>query len=615
MKKFELLIKGNLFFGLVGIFVYLVAKIFIHPNLSMFDDQAYIVWEHAASKGLLPFRDIYFPYGLMDFYRHTNLFWQLIYFSYLFFLYSFFYREIKKIIKDNFLTVFIFLSTIAISHLLAGADNFSRYGLFLVGTCYCVNLLIQKKISSKTIFIIGALTSLVFVLINDQGIYLIAIFLITLFVEALITRKDSLKKKIFKFTRKSSFYIGGLGLGIFPYLIYLYFNNSLADFFVYFKYLSISTLYAKTPFIASLKILQNSFVFVVLSVSIMFSAFRIVEKSNFSRITIFQIYLIMATIILEFKNIIRLNYWQITFMGYLIFSVLMIDILLTSKRISKSKFQQLLIASFISLCLVFVGDEKMRYGFNNKEPNYSAQAEALEFVNTELGYDGPIFSFPSEPIFYKLNNQVTPYYFSVYEASPSFSQAKQIDFIIQNKIEYIVINSKSISTQDLVPDYIRSWILFRYIYSNFTPEYKVGNYIIAKKSRAGFMNGLTRIGEKKYSRYLANIDLQNLPHVYGNYIIRDTKDISWVKSNYYNEKIINLDTKSSALLLKSIDNNSISVKIKSSGGYSSTIVSKMCTEICAIDLKWIPMLYDSNNFIKLDFLSKNIEKIAFINNK
>src|SRR5687767_13741472 len=46
---------------------------------SSFDLQTLLTWDYSAAKGLIPYRDLYYPYGLLFYYKTVNPFFAVLY--------------------------------------------------------------------------------------------------------------------------------------------------------------------------------------------------------------------------------------------------------------------------------------------------------------------------------------------------------------------------------------------------------------------------------------------------------------------------------------------------------------------------------------------------------
>ncbi len=85
-------------------------------------------------------------------------------------------------------------------------------------------------------------------------------------------------------------------------------------------------------------------------------------------------------------------------------------------------------------------------------------------------------------IFYILFNQIPPYYPSIYEATPVYAQDKQIKYIKENKVNFVILNTKSTAIQDGVPDKVRARKLYGFIKKNYTPFKKIEYFQILKSN-------------------------------------------------------------------------------------------------------------------------------------
>src|SRR5438046_5456088 len=64
-----------------------------------------------------------------------------------------------------------------------------------------------------------------------------------------------------------------------------------------------------------------------------------------------------------------------------------------------------------------------------------------EYILHIPDFNGILFSYPHDSIFYSLFTQQSPYYSNTYDASSLYAQQKQIQFIEKNNIHHIVINT------------------------------------------------------------------------------------------------------------------------------------------------------------------------------
>lgn len=474
------------FIGLLGLTISII-QFFpackIYPKFD-FDSQAVLTWDYNATIGQLPYRDIFFPYGILTYYKDHFFFANFIFFILIPILVLGMYWCFKSFSKNVLLSLFYVLTFIFFIYRYIGWENFARYGAFIISSLYFAYFLSKSK---KNYFLPGLISGIAFSLFPDTGIYSIFVFVVLFF------SFRGIKKTL----RSFAFYFLGVVIGILPIFVYLQHFNLTRDFILTLGNLSQVALYAKTPFLHSLKSAENIFTLFVIFTSVFFLSYKFfVTQTKMSLITAYEIVLILSLIILEQKSIIRSLDTTVTFVSILILFVLAYDLNNFFKKNLKSKKPVILLTAFITLFVLFFFRplnqfatrtfgysqnqciEKNLTLISKKQPDYQ---NVVNFLKTNKDFNQKVFSFPDDSVFYLILGQKTPYFSNTYDASAFSSQQIQINFLKRENIRYVLFNETKKATQDGVPDKIRARFLYNYIFSHYKPFTKIGQFTLLKK--------------------------------------------------------------------------------------------------------------------------------------
>ena len=478
-------------------------------NLS-FDSQIPLTWDFTSLSNVLPYKDIYFPYGIL-FYFKNNSFLELIYFFLPTILFLSIYITFKRIFRSKLLALASLVSFYLFIYKYTGIENFSRYGIIL-SLALLLSYLFYKYsvISVKLSFFLGILIGGIFSLVNDQGTYALLLFIFLLAISPVL-RKEKLNHFSFLFSRIT---ISGLGIvvGLFPFFVFLKSNKMFYEFFLYVRHLPDFVLYAKTPFIPFSTTTDNLFTFGSIFIAIVALSYKIFfSQKKLSLLSFLKISLVFILILLEQKNIIRSIDKQITFIAFFLYIITFYDLIRNKINNFVIIFCFIIISGvvllgfglhpFINYNLSFkesLINSFFRENISNFLPNKSRIClddnldKLLIGKNTKFekikkiiekdsaGYT-KIFDYLSDPVFYVLFNQKPPYYFTIFEGTPLYAQESNIKYIEENKVEYVIYNTDILKIQDNVPTQIRNKVLFKYVLDNFMVLDRIGNFIIYKK--------------------------------------------------------------------------------------------------------------------------------------
>lgn len=482
----------------------------IYPTLGA-DNESLLLWKYTAGMGVQPYKDIFYPYGLLTYYRDQNFFLTFFYFLLAPVLFVSIFLGLKRIFQDKLflsLTTIIFLIFIST---ITGFETFTRYGPLAAAAIIFSYIFYENiRVSKKTLLVSGALIGLLFAFMNDFGFYTPVLFIGLVFVDKLIKSRFRLSRSIAKqFLGDITVFLFGYLVGLLPFLVYLLLANSFSGFLLYLQNLRDIAQFAKTPFFHSIGSIDNIFTIGILISTIFFLSFTLFFNKKISFNTYVQIGLTIVLLLLEQKSIIRSIDTQISFIALLLFFCLFYEIyqIMRTHKIRKS----IIVIYFIniSITIIFliglhpVNSQIQTFSrpndilsavttFKNKScidqninyltSNNNQLLQVKDRVTRIEGFNGKIFTFPGEPIFYILFNQIPPYYPTIYEATPPYAQRQLINYIEDQHINFIIYNEKIKSIHDEVPDTVRGRLLYQYIMTHFSLYEKVDNYQIYKRN-------------------------------------------------------------------------------------------------------------------------------------
>jgi len=565
-----------------------------------FDSQALFIWQYSAEKNFLPFKDVFYPYGLLTYLRDQNFLLHLVYFLLVPTILVIIYYIFKRIFKNNYISLFSLIIFFMAIYYYSGFDSLIRYGItpaFLL--LFSLFVFADKKPNSFYI-IWGIVSGITYSFFIDQGIYLVICLLFSILLISL-----SNHKKIVEIFRQELFLIIGFIIGIIPLLVYLVKYGILTDFFKQLSFLPQLFLIAKIPFPPSLRSADNIFTITLLLFSFSYLTITYLIKGKKLDIRSFMLAnLTFLLIVVEQKNIMRSISKDLFVYGLLILNL--------SASIFLKKAWHVYVYSIILILIVFFvcqGNSQGNELFSRTNSNNCIDINSERILNENNNYSkvvnyfkkktNPIvFSTPSDPAFFVLLRQMPPYYPEIYDGQLNGVQ-KRTNYIINNKIQYVIYNTSSLSIQDGVPDYLRASDEFAYIFNNFVPEKMIGNFIILKKASivSDFFNNEV-INNSKIKSFFLNVDLGSIPLSEGQYkkIYLKNSDIVFSKEIYLSkkEKLKALSKNKLLVLVPTINNSErTNIKVSTSDFKMSSISFNPCkvNDACIIDLSKIPLLY------------------------
>lgn len=605
----------------------------LYKNLN-FDSQSLFMWEYSAWKGLLPYKDVFYPYGLFPYFVSTNYILQVFYYLFFLIILLTFFYILRKLFQKRLIVYFLFFFFVVFINRFIGAEIFIRYGSPIAILSIFILFLDYKShsINWKKLLIFSFISGILFNLFNDSGIYLLLSIIFVILTFPLIygnfkhlTKTTNIKKVFFHLIIVSLGFI----LGFVPMLYYLISKNILADFYYYLLHVSDFFYVSKIPFTPGLLSFENIFTIGALVVTIIFIIFKSAKMiPRKDSIFFLQICLVFLLLLIEQKNVMRSSDKLLTFFGLFLFFIIFSDIIpLFRKNIFKIYLLFLLLLSFLTFGKFFLVNAfyfqkvNLEAGscINYNLENLSKDKDLVNLKNNliKLKADN-IFSYPADPIIYSLVNQIPPFYFSVYESS--VDQIKIVDYITSRKINYVVVNTSITSIQDSVPDYIRVPMLTRFIFNNYYPVKKIGNFLILKKNNEDDI--LNYDSDNEFKSYLLNVELGYLPASEGNYksskldeknLVYSARDIKSLNKYLLEEKVYSNKKILVFIPEETYLKNSISIVTQDLKKTNISLTGCSQGKTCIVNLGNLPLFY-RNRILKEIGIANFKGKVSIYNN-
>lgn len=617
-----------------------------------FDLQEFLLWNYTSLASLIPYKDIFYPYGLLSYFRNYNAVFSLIYYLIPPILFAILFFIFKKNFKDRFTLYTSFVLFYVFILISNGFQTFSRYGLLAVfSLLFSYIFYSNNKIKAHLLIYCGVLLGLLLSAVNDQGVYVlfsfIFMFLLSKYFHA--AREHFLYFNLFAIIKEAVFAALGFFVGIVPLFLFLLYHNSFNAYFNHFKDLGEIVAVSKTPFFSFADSPANIFTISILYFAIFYNTVRmLIFKHKLTLSSFFQISLIFTILVMEQKSIIRSIDRQIVFVSFILLMFLVHNLInfLKIKNVNKKILYTVVI---LTVLIAYSFKINQTIDFSNLFRNYSflinnkcfdsnlkffltnnpSYIKIINLLKKQDNFNGKIFSFPTgDSAFYVLLKQKPPFYNAIFEGASYEKQKNAIKYVEDNKIEFITLNMDESSLQDGVPDYVRQNELFRYILSNYQPLEIIGGHIILKKTQNNdFFTSKILKQRKDYENYLLNVYLYKIPYSEGlykyNYLKSNNKlivegNVGKISSFLTENKLVSRDKVIVLIPNKNNKKQSLSfVKLKTENEHSATIYYNSCheNEVCIINLSRILLFYEDRLITKLNFGKQYSGKIEIFNVK
>lgn len=603
-----------------------------------FDNQALFAWDYSASLGMTPYKEFFYPYGVLSYFVTQNILIDVLFLLITPILLVILFTLFKKLWKSKIYAYFFLVLSVVFINKYIGWEGFDRYGVFVVfSLAFGYLVYTRKSLSKKFSIFFGIIGGFIFSLMHDQGMYIFSVFLFNLFFYSILFKKP------FAFLQLAS-YLTGVFLGLIPFFLYLAKNNAIDGFYNFFVKIKDISLYAKTSFTPYASSPENIFTFLILFSAIFYLSLRFVFKKRITLTNYLQINLCFVIILLEQKSLIRSIDRIIIFPSFVLLILLFSDLMEPLKFHKLPKLKGIFFFCFLLLFVMFLlgvqsynnnfkinylmkNDQCINQNLNNLFKKNSVYLKVKNIIKENFKYQGKIFSFSGDPVFYAIFKQIPPYYSNNYDSSPLYAQKKQIDYIKSNNIRYVIYNLDIPSIMDNVPNYIRTSDEFSYIINNFQIVDKVDNFLILEKNIGADIFAEYNFNKyASFAKYLLDVDFQSIPRSEGKYkkkilqsdkvkIIGEFKSITELNSFLRNNNIFSKD-KFLVFTPEETGRQDIVIDISSTDGIKTSVRFKPCNkfELCIINLSKAPLFYKERKILKITPKSNISGKFSIIEN-
>lgn len=491
-KRLKLLLPFVLLF--LGVWVVVLLSPISHCTLWEgfgFDAQNIFAWKYGAVNGAVPIRDFFYPYGLLSYYKDTNL--VLTYIQSLFvpihilLISLLFTRLTGSRAKGIASGVALFFFVLLFSDL----ESFQRYGSAL---SVLIAFVLWKTKSPIKSFVLGVLSSLLFTTITDQGVLAVLVLAVTSCIIYILEKRLSWRKHLP--IKIGAHYVIGVGVGLLPLFLWFIHTSSATTFMKSMYYLSTLVTTGESSFLPFAFHPENLLVFLPLFGAIMLMSYATVFHNQHRLSSLEQMLfgVIVLTVFLEQKSLIRSISGSIVFLGPLLM------MLSTQWFLDRKKYREasLVVGMFtiIAVSLLYMTFSRVvarveRFAQTLRHPNprvcsMEVIQQALQkfpsskALTSALPKDTRIYSFPADPILYPLFSSPLPPYFTTYEASPRFAQYEIIDWIKKRDIDTVIINTANIEMEG-IQHAVRAPVLLEFLLKNYCPTRQVERYLLLNR--------------------------------------------------------------------------------------------------------------------------------------
>ena len=613
-----------------------------------FDSQNFAVWEYSAFRNYIPYKDVFFPYGMLDYFTNKYIFFDLLYALLQATIITFMFIGLKFAMKDRF---FAYISLFVLFILQVW---FTRYGTVAVMPFLYSYVFYKKYIYQKRAFLfLGIINGLIFSLINDAGIYSSIIFIVGNLAYPIYLHFGFRKAAQYyaSLTFKFAIYITGFFMGLMPFIFYLFKYNIMADFWRNIANISAMGEYGKIPFWGSLIIPDNLFIGFSLILAAFIIGYKYFNRKNDGTyVEILQLFLFFTLLLLSYKNVMRPIPSQISFIAVLLllsFWKYFADFFKLEK-ISKNAIRLFFVLVLFFVIFILrnnlfeiananILQYKSQY-LHNFPSNYSRKITSSDvdlclrnnFVNLKKSlpaiylavkekiekrddFNGKIFSFPLDPVFYILFDQKPPRYFTAYDGSSLFAQELNIKYMEENDIRYVIYRL-NYPDGDNVPFIIRNNTLFKYILNNFRIVDRVEDYLILKR---------TNNGGDFFTNDFLNINLEAIPSSEGIYkkifidsngkLVYESGDVTQINKYLTDNAVFSTNKYLLFYAKENAADEEYGVSILSEGR-ETKINFKNCGNQfpCIINLSNLPMFFKPRKIDNIAAKENTYEKIQFV---
>lgn len=514
-----------------------------------FDSQNFVTWYYTASNNILPYKDVFYLYGLVSYLKPSHIIFTFIYFYQVAITLVGLWIVLRILFTSVYIRLLAFFTLYIFNEKFGSFNSIWRFYAIpvVIGICLLIFERYKEKHIFKAALLSGILAGLLLSSVTDAGIYVIVL----LGILALYYFADIIKIILG--------YLLGFLIGFLPHLIYLLQYAMLPDYINSLKDLSDMTIYAKVPFMTEFFAPNHWFLFLAMASTSFYLAYALFFNRDYFLSTRgkLQFLWFIGILFLENKNIVRAQiHSQFLFYGFMLFLIHVANILDIYKKI---RYASIFAATSVTILAGIViqyytlqpytrlfaetaykqitkdfpaqikhgwpqkeVNQCIKHNFSESNINYPDSYKVIRaYLMLKQDFNGKVFSYPADPLFYVLLNQTPPKYFNLYDASAKKAQLENIEYIERENIDYILFNTKSMAIQDSVPDYVRGKTIFKYLLKNYRIETKIDTFLVLRRintvNEYDLLSSAFILDTTELNYHLHNPQLGGIPRAEGLY--------------------------------------------------------------------------------------------------
>lgn len=616
-----------------------------------FDAQNHTVWSYLSGLGAIPIRDTHHPHGLLSVYASSNFYIYIIYAVLPAFHYSLLYIVMKRLFKrDIFMLYAMFLFVFIFTISIMGIAHINRYGLIISVPSLAAFLIYKYNLKNISFIIAGVIAGLVTSSSLAIGTLVVAVILPLIFFSnpGLLNRENVNHLPHYLLRKFINFGVGFL-VGLAPLIIFLAINQVWLQYYSFIKEIFYASQYAKNSIVYS-RILVFIILVVILQVFALIAQILQRKLKNNRLYFYLLITTFTSSILIMQKSLIR--QMDHVVINFTIFSLsVLVSNLSRNKAFVKSNILKVLVLMFIfifptvfsfpvsvnkylkniSMTIKTIAGKnvlpgplcKLDKSDVREKIEDSSYLEVADYIEKE-NKNALVFSYPYDPIFYLLLEQKPPPYLNVYEGSPLIAQEKNIKYLIENDIEYVIYNTDPVLI-DNVPEYIRASTLNSYILREYKPFHQHKKFVLLKKKNRDeeyFIQN--RKENEKFSSLSDRILNTNFSGVFlsegyhkaerllsEGRLIYEGGGVGEL-NGFFNKNEISSSQLFLLVKFSSETSKTVTMISRSSGGVLSKVIFQSCVDnYCLIRLSRLPAFYQNAKIDGIKF-NHNVELVKLI---
>jgi hypothetical protein len=533
-KKFKVIKKDqvSITFSFSDFLPYILIFIYLFPDLSNdyprhsitwngmlvpnWDSDNSVTWAYMIKKGLIPFKDFWYPYGFSYIFDFPFPLGKFLFASVSFIFFSFFIFYLKAITRISsfsiiFITLLLLIGNIPANNQLIYPQPERHLLPFVLIFSYIYS---RDKNNLKPLIIFWLLSCLAFMIEPSQVIYAALGIGIIFCIDLINIQKINFKKVFRKFLREFFVFICFIA-AIISILKFKGLFQNISDFYLEMDTVA-NYLAVPTNLTFNLKSLITLDFFLVFTPFFLLGIglYKAINNPNFNNNLPLVLLACAAIGVMQIqKHSIRPIDWALFYsasLGIFIFLLLLYN----EYRLKISTYMKCNISLLFFLYFymndsllnfadhILKFDEKIQYtiqsfrelnqksyrALNKFPPNLGAYHDEKILIETLRNkYKNPTFyTLPDNPILYLIADNKPPYHINGFNLSPIFEQYKIINNLKKNQVQFIIIEPNK-NYIDGFSYTVRLPLVYKYVAENYIFDFETSRFMVfrLKKSSEG----------------------------------------------------------------------------------------------------------------------------------